>query len=149
MSTLIRTDSKSNDFQKLVALLDKGLRITDGADFSFFTQFNKLDEIKNVIVAYSCETAVGCGAFKKYSDDTAEIKRMFVKEDFRGKGIAREILTELERWVAENGYLKCILETGDVMLGAINLYQNAGYTRIANYGQYENSTRSVCMTKTL
>ena len=149
MLQIVRTNSGDANFQALVALLDKGLRVTDGDDFSFFTQFNKLDDIKHVIVAYSGEIAVGCGAFKKYSDDTAEIKRMFVREDFRGKGAAKEILAELETWAKETGYPNCILETGNVMLAAISLYENSGYKRIPNYGQYENSIRSICMQKSL
>lgn len=144
---IIRTDSDSKDFHSLVSLLDQGLRITDGDDFSFFTQFNKLDAIKNVVVIYEDEIPVGCGAIKKYDETTAEVKRMFVKEDYRGKGIAKEVLSELERWAKELGYSDCILETGNMLTNAIKLYQSSGYERIPNYGQYIGVAVSVCMKK--
>ncbi len=143
----IRTDSNNEDFQKLVVLLDQGLRITDGDDFVFFTQFNKLDTIKNVVVIYEDSIAAGCGAIKKYDDGIAEIKRMFVKEEFRGKGIAKEVLSELEHWAKELGFEECILETGIMLTNAINLYTNCGYLRIPNYGQYVGVPTSVCMKK--
>jgi len=144
---IIRTDSDNIDFHSLVSLLDQGLRITDGEDFSFFTQFNKLDAIKNVVVIYEDEIPVGCGAIKKYDETTAEVKRMFVKEDYRGKGIAKEVLSELERWAKELGYSDCILETGNMLTNAIKLYQSSGYERIPNYGQYIGVAVSVCMKK--
>lgn len=72
---------------------------------------------------------------------------MFVSPEFRGKGIAYEILKELESWATEISYSEYILETGKKMLEAIKLYERAGYSRIPNYGQYENIESSVCMKK--
>ena len=93
---LIRTKSDSPDFRSLVILLDRDLKIRDGDEHEFYAQFNKIDAIKNVVVAYFEEEAVGCGAFKPFSENTAEIKRMYVKPEFRGQRIAQNILTERE-----------------------------------------------------
>jgi GNAT superfamily N-acetyltransferase len=78
-----------------------------------------------------------------------EIKRMFVRENQRRKGIASMILDELECWTKELGFVRCILETGEKLPEAINLYQKKGYSRIANYGQYECLGSSVCLGKNL
>jgi len=147
MITLQRTDSTNPDFQKLVVQLDKELKIRDGEEHSFYNQFNKIDSIKNVIVAFQVDKAVGCGAFKHYEEDIAEIKRMFVYSEYRGKGIAQAILHELEKCAAELNYKICILETGKKQPEAIRLYEKAGYHRIPNYGQYEHVENSVCMKK--
>ena len=144
---LKRTTSEEKDFQILVEQLDQFLRITDGDDHAFYAQFNKTDNIQNVIVCYIDEYAVGCGAFKKYNEHTAEIKRMFVLPEFRGKGIAVAILKELEKWAGELNYSACILETGFKQIEAIALYKKSGYQIIPNYGQYENIDNSVCMKK--
>jgi putative acetyltransferase len=144
----IRTDSENPDFIKLVKLLDNDLRMRDGDEHSFYAQFNKIDSLKNVVVAYSEDTAVSCGAFKKY-DDTAEVKRMFTLPEHRGKGIAAQVLNELESWAAEEGYISCILETGKKQPEAIRLYEKSGYTLIPNYGQYAGVENSVCMKKPL
>lgn len=69
MINLIRTDSDNGDFRALVAELDKDLAVRDGAEHGFYAQFNKIDAIRHVVVAYLTDgTPVGCGAFKPYSD---------------------------------------------------------------------------------
>lgn len=149
MIKCMRTDSGNKDFRKLVEELDADLRIRDSEDHSFFAQFNNLDAIKQVVVAYDNDSPVGCGAIKAYSDDTMEVKRMYVSSIRRGQGIASTILKELERWTVESGFTKCILETGVKQPEAIGLYKKNGYKIIPNYGQYENVESSVCFEKEL
>ncbi len=147
MTTFKRTDSASTDFQNLVSLLDQELAIIDGDEHAFYSQFNKIQNIRNVVIAYFNEKAVGAGGFKEYKPKVAEIKRMFVLPDYRGKGIAFQILQELEKWAAESGFSESILETGNKQPEAIALYHKSGYKNIPNYGQYENVLNSVCMSK--
>lgn len=146
---IIRTDSDHPDFRTLVALLDQDLAVRDGEDHAFYAQFNKVDKIKHVVVAYLETQAIGCGAIRAYSPDTIEVKRMFVLPECRGKGIAGAVLAELEAWAAELGFLRCILETGQMQPEAIRLYQKSGYALIPNYGQYAGVENSVCMEKML
>jgi GNAT superfamily N-acetyltransferase len=147
MYTFNRTDSGDQDFKKLVVLLDEELAKRDGEDHAFYDQFNNIENIKNVIVAYAHQQPVAAGAFKKFSPQAVEIKRMFVMPAFRGRGIAFQVLQELENWAAELGYSCCLLETGKKQPEAIALYNKSGYEVIANYGQYENVSNSVCMQK--
>ncbi|HEU4497293.1 MAG TPA: GNAT family N-acetyltransferase [Flavobacterium sp.] len=122
MNSTLRTTSEHGGFKNLVRLLDYDLKIKDGNEHAFFAQYNKIDQIKNVVV-YNCGGAsVGCGAFKFYDSHTAEIKRMFVLPEYRGRGIAYKILSELESWGGELGYSSYILETGKKMTEAIKLY---------------------------
>lgn len=149
MYQLIRTDSGNKDFQALVTELDKDLAIRDGEEHGFFHQFNHIDAIKYVVLAYENEQAIACGAIKEYAGDTMEVKRMFVPMEHRGKGIASLVLAELEAWTKELGYQKCILETGVKQPEAIRLYQKNQYTKIPNYGQYADVASSVCFEKLL
>lgn len=149
MITMRRTNSDDNNFLHLVVELDKDLAKRNGDTNDFFVQFNKTDLIKNAVVAFSDNTAVGCGAMKPYDYSAMEIKRMFVQPHMRGKGIAVAVLQELEAWARELGYKKCVLETGDQMPEAIRLYQKTGYQIIPNYGPYENVASSVCFEKAL
>jgi GNAT superfamily N-acetyltransferase len=146
---LIRTDNTDENFRLLVVDLDRELAIRDGDEHAFYAQFNKLDAMLGAVVAYDGETAVGCGAFRRHSDDTAEIKRMFVRPESRGRGIARMVLAELESWAAEHGYTVCVLETGFKQPEAIALYKRSGYGEIPNYGQYAEVVNSLCMRKDL
>ena len=101
MIQIIRTTPDNPDFIQLIALLDKDIQLRDGDEHVFYAQFNKTDTIKNAILIYHEKVAVGCGAFKFYKEDVAEIKRMYVDPKMRGKGIASKILTELESWARE------------------------------------------------
>ncbi|WP_316735559.1 GNAT family N-acetyltransferase [Pedobacter aquatilis] len=147
--TLIRTDSANSDFKQLVVLLDKDLAVRDGAEHSFYAQYNKIDLIREVVVAYQDGVPVACGAIKPFSETAAEVKRMFVHPEFRKQGFAARILTELEQWAAELGYSECVLETGKKQPEAISLYQKLSYKITQNYGQYIGVDNSVCMAKTI
>jgi len=149
MINLVRTNSDNLHFRDLVALLDRDLQIRDGDEHSFYAQFNKIDKIRHVVVAYENGEAVGCGAIKEYENGVAEIKRMFVKPEQRGCGIAGSILSELESWADELNFSECILETGWKQPEAIGLYQKSGYETIPNYGQYAGVENSVCMRKSV
>ena len=149
MLPLIRTDSSHQDFQDLVRLLDADLHLRDGEDHVFYAQFNKIDSIQHVVVAYVSNQAVGCGAFKPYADRVVEIKRMFVRPEFRNQRIAQKVLQELEAWADEIGMTGCVLETGQKQPEAIRLYQRNGYEIIPNYGQYAGVENSVCMQKNI
>ena len=149
MLKIERTTSADSHFQQLVHLLDAELAIRDGDEHDFYHQFNKIDMIRHAVVAYEAELPVGCGALKRFDDSAMEVKRMFVKEDQRGKGIAADMLNELETWAIELGYAACILETGKKQPEAIALYKKAGYQIMPNYGQYQGVANSVCMRKQL
>ena len=149
MIKCIKTDSDNEDFRRLVRELDADLKMRDGEEHTFYSQFNKIDRIKHVVVAYVNSKAVGCGAIKEYSLDAVEVKRMYVQPDKRGQGIASVILKALETWTEELRYTKCVLETGKKQPEAIGLYHKNGYIVIPNYGQYENVENSVCFEKML
>jgi len=147
--TLIRTNSDNTDFRELVALLDKDLAVRDGDEHKFYAQFNKVDAIQEVVVAYHNTKPVACGAIKPFSATAAEVKRMYVHPDYRKQGIAAKILTELEHWAIELGFAQTVLETGKKQPEAIALYQKVGYQITPNYGQYIGVENSVCMLKPL
>ncbi|GHC42616.1 GNAT family N-acetyltransferase [Ulvibacter litoralis] len=149
MITLIRTNSEDENFKKLVSKLDEDLAIRDGDEHDFYHQFNGLDTIKHVVVAYNGKLPLGCGAIKKYDTAAAEVKRMYTAPESRGKGIATKILAELELWAKELSFQKCILETGLKQPEAIQLYKKNGYKIIPNYGQYAAAENSVCFEKTV
>ena len=149
MLKIIRTNSKNSDFLELVKKLDVNLAITDGDDHAFYSQFNKLDNIKNVVLAYKDQKAIACGAIKKANSESTEIKRMYVLEEHRGSGVAILIMAELENWAKELNFKKLVLETGINQKAAIAFYKKTGFVAIENYGQYQGIKESFCFGKTL
>jgi GNAT superfamily N-acetyltransferase len=145
-----RTNSQNKDFINLIKSLDAYLKITDGDDHDFYNQFNGIDVIKHVVIAYVDNKPVGCGAIKHFDSDRVEVKRMFVDAKQRGLGIAPKILNELETWAKELHYKKCILETGERQVEAVKLYHKSNYKRMnINYGQYEGVVNSLCFEKNI
>ncbi len=149
MINLVRTNSENRDFTELVKLLDTELAERDGKDHSFYAQFNSIDKIKHVVLAYENGKPIGCGAIKEFTANTMEIKRMFVSPGNRGKRIATQILSELESWAGEMSFTKCVLETGKRQPEAIGLYKMNGYKLIPNWGQYVGVENSLCFEKVL
>lgn len=146
---IIRSNAQNKDFIQLVRQLDLELAEKDGEDHAFYAQYNTLTHIQHVVLVYSNDVAVACGALKHYEDGIAEIKRMFTSPSERGKSLASTVLLELEQWAKELGYTKLILETGLKQQDAITLYSRRGYNRIPNYGQYQGVENSWCFEKDL
>jgi putative acetyltransferase len=78
---------------------------------------------------------VGCGGIA-FEDGLAEVKRMYVRPQARGRDVARTILARLEQEARVRGLTRLVLETGDAQLAAIRFYQRAGFTRCTAFGAY-------------
>ena len=145
----VKTNSLNTDFKRLVAKLDKELSIRDGEDHDFYHQFNGIDQLEFVMLAYIGDEAIGCGALKLFATDTIEVKRMYALDNFRGQRIATKLLIELEHWAQELNFKNIVLETGLRNPEAIAVYRRSGYVRIENYEQYAGIEGSVCFGKKL
>jgi len=75
----------------------------------------------------------GCGGIQRHDDTTGEIKRMWVAPGFRGAGLGRALLAELERRCADLGYTHVVLDTNATLAEAIAMYARAGYAPIERY----------------
>lgn len=146
---LHRTDNTNPHFKELVAALDKELRDRYGDIQDSYEKHNKMDFLDTVILAYENDAPVGCGCFKKFNENSVEIKRMFVKKENRGQGVAGAILGELEKWAAERGFTMTVLETAKRQPEAIALYKRMGYADMEKYGPYVHLEESICMKKVL
>lgn len=101
------------------------------------------------LVAYLDGTAVACGALRPLDDDTAEVRRMYVRRSHRRLGLASAILHALEQAAADFGYRTLRLETGYRQQPAIALYEVRGFAHIAPFGPYVDDPTSVCFEKQL
>lgn len=148
--TVTRTSAADPHFKQLIEGLDRDLRVRYQPYQAKFDAFNQVDELARVVIAYREGQPVGCGCFRPTDDPaTIEIKRMFVEPAARGLGVARQILQELEKWAAEEGYTEARLETGTKQPEAIALYHKNGYGPIDAYGPYVGLSTSVCLGKSL
>ena len=107
-------------------------------------------------VGYAGDAPVVSGAWRRRGDldlfgstESAEIKRMYVAPQARGLGLARSMLSHLERTAAQAGARVMVLETGSAQPEAITLYLSSGYTRIEGFGHYKWSPENRCFGKPL
>ncbi|MER6010270.1 GNAT family N-acetyltransferase [Streptomyces bluensis] len=82
-------------------------------------------------------------------DGDAELKRMYVVEEARGKGLARRILAALEDDARAAGRIRMVLETGAKQPEAVGLYTSSGYEPCAKFGYYRFHELSMCFAKQL
>jgi N-acetylglutamate synthase-like GNAT family acetyltransferase len=148
MIEIVRTNSESIEFKKLVQLLNADLAKRDGNTHSL-SQFNSITDIKYVVLALKNGKSIGCGAISLYDFNLMEIKRMYVSPEERGQRIGEKILTELEVWSRELESIKCILFTGSKQLEASKLYQRNGYLPIEKYGKLKDIPDCLCFAKKL
>ena len=78
----------------------------------------------------------GCGGVQFYGSEYGEIKRMFVRPQFRGLGLARLMLRHLEGYALQQGVHVLRLETGIHQKDAIRLYEKSGFQNILPFGEY-------------
>jgi ribosomal protein S18 acetylase RimI-like enzyme len=76
-------------------------------------------------------TPVTGGAFRRFDDRTAELKRIWTDAHHRRRGLGRALVTHLESEIADRGYTRVYLTTGDRQPEAVALYASMGYTRLA------------------
>nr|WP_184923914.1 GNAT family N-acetyltransferase [Saccharothrix ecbatanensis] len=105
-------------------------------------------------VGYVDDEPVACGGWRAHDVATdslrtgdAEIKRMYVADAMRGRGLARVVLASLETAARAAGRKRMVLETGLRQPEAIRLYETSGYARIDNFGVYRHHPESLCFAK--
>jgi putative acetyltransferase len=142
----------SLDAQRLIAALDAGLAELYPPEQRFGPNLKAqhlADGRGTFLVARDAGRAVGCGAIRLTDGITAEVKRMYVEPDQRGRGVGRAVLARLEAAATELGARRLVLETGTHSPDAIALYRRAGFMTIDCWGEYATSPTSVCMGKTI
>lgn len=91
-------------------------------------------------------TAIGCGAILM-KPEYGEIKRMYVRPQARGQGVARQLMQTLEAKAMQDGCRTLVLETGPTQAEALTLYERMGYRRRGPFGEYAEHPLSVFMQK--
>lgn len=149
----VRCSGINEDFVMNCQLLDMDLdrRVGKVIKRDKYKQYNQLDEIKEAIVVYVDGRAAGAGAIREYQyddiDDATELKRIFIREEFQGKGTGTRLVLELIELAKELGYKRMILETGKLLQESCHVYRKVGFKEMDNYGPYVSMPESLCMMK--
>jgi GNAT superfamily N-acetyltransferase len=142
-------ESRASSDAELTALLIAQQKELSEADGGLDGQVYLPHDDASYLVVVVGGRAVACGAWQALEPGVAELKRMYVRPAFRGRGIARQLIVALEEeaLAADRPVLR--LETGTYLPAAISLYRSAGYTPIPVFGEYVGNPFSVCFEKSL
>jgi GNAT superfamily N-acetyltransferase len=102
-----------------------------------------------MLLATLGDAPVGCVGLRRVTADTAELKRMYVRPEYRGQAIARALLAACEQTARELGYAQLWLETGTLQPEAVALYLSAGYEPVSPFGQYAGESLSIHLGRAL
>lgn len=99
-------DGSNKDFILLSSMLDSYLNNLAGGEENRaeYIPYNQPDDIECVVLVYNGDSPIGCVGFKRYDNESAEVKRVFIKNGYRGKGISRRLMNFLEYKAKEKGY---------------------------------------------
>jgi GNAT superfamily N-acetyltransferase len=92
---------------------------------------------------------VGCAGMRRRSEEDVEVKRMFVRRPFRGRGYSRDLLALVEGEARSLGFSRVLMETGLAQPEAMHLYETSGYERVPGFGHYRNEPQNRCYAKAL
>lgn len=145
------TDGTNTDFVNFSTDMEAYYnRLVNGAaNRKNFIPYNALADIKDVVIAYDENTPIACASFKKYNDKSAEVKRVWVSPEYRGRHISKELMKLVENRAKEKGFTRTILQTREACYDAVSLYRTIGYRKIDNYPPYDNMELAICFAKDL
>jgi GNAT superfamily N-acetyltransferase len=146
---VVKTTSEKSDFIFLIKTFDAYLWNRYPELKKDYWGNNLIEFNANVFICYLDEKAVACGCFKKYNEDSVELKRMFVLPEARGLGLAQLVIKEIEAEAKNQGFKLLILETLYKQTEAINFYEKSGFSIVENYEPYVGLSQSVCMSKSI
>lgn len=107
-----------------------------GEDSHYYTRYTENENIENVWVVYEENLPAGCIAYRTKTDGVGEVKRLFIRNEYRGKGISKELLNLLEKHAREQGCTKLFLDTRITLEPAVSLYRVVGFEIIFQQGLY-------------
>ena len=147
-----RVDLLSEVAQRLILALNAELEARYPEEGANFFRLDP-DEVSKgrggFFVAYLEDEPVGCGAVRCNEPGTAEIKRMYVAPQARGRGVGKQVVRKLESVARHLGVTRLVLETGPRQPEALAVYKNSGFVQIPLFGEYIGSKFSICMAKDL
>jgi putative acetyltransferase len=142
-------DPLESGVQALIAELDAFNSALYPAESNHFDSPETLASARSIfLVAEQDGALVGCGA-AKHCGEWAELKRMYLRPEVRGRGIAAAMLDTLLQWARGEGLARVRLETGHVSEGALRLYRRAGFREIPAFPPYRSDPLSIFMERAL
>ena len=107
-----------------------------GDDKRHYTRYSENENLENIWVIYSESFPIGCIAYRNKAEGVGEVKRLYIREEYRGKGISKELLRTVERYAKEQGCKTLFLDTRVTLEPAVSIYRSLGFKTVFQQGLY-------------
>ncbi len=107
-----------------------------GDDKWCYTRYSENENIKKVWAVFSDNLPIGCIAYRKKADGIGEVKRLYLKKEYRGQGISKQMLQTVESYAKERGCHTLFLDTRITLEPAVSLYRSFGFNIVFQQGLY-------------
>ena len=145
----IYTDEKDERFLKLVAELDNEYYERIGDELSKYDSYNEFKDPHVVILAFDNDIEVACASYRIFDNKSVEFKRVYVRKEYRKRGISYNLILQLEKSAIKSGFRHSYIVTGKNNQPARKLYEKLNYELIDNFGQFKDDDTVICMKKNL
>lgn len=143
----ILTDEKDERFLKLVEELDYGYYLRIGDELEKYREYNEFKKPHIVLLLLDNDRPVACASYRAFDKQNVEFKRVYVKSEYRKRGIAYRLIRTLERDAIEKGFRHSYIITGKNNKAAIGLYEKLDYAKTDKFGQFREDETVICMKK--
>ena len=128
---VVYTNGRNKDFQGLCEKLDRSLNDnTPGRKESGMTSLSKLDEIKDVFLLYKGKVAIGSAGLWHHDEGVCELIRVFINDDYRGRGLVGKVVGKIEKLAKKKGYESISLRAYSSAPYAVRAYEKLGYVSV-------------------
>jgi len=140
----------TDDVRGLIGELNQSLLALTPREFcTHMTVEQMANAATTLFVAREDGNAIACGALRRDANGIGEVKRMYTRPAYQGRGIGGKILTEIESLARSEGLTRLVLETGDRHPAAWRVYERGGFTRCGPVLDYPDTGWSVFYEKQL
>ena len=129
-------EAVGQDALELFAEHDDFMQDFLGEDRHFYTRYGEWEKLQRIWLAREEDRPAGCAAYRKKDGETGEVKRVYVKKEYRGRGISKALLGAVEDYARKDGCRKLYLDTRITLEPAVSLYRAFGFQIVFQQGLY-------------
>ena len=133
---IVSMKSADNNAINLFSLHDDYMIDFLGDDKWFYTRYNEKENLENIWLIYYDDFPIGCIAYRKKGEGVGEVKRLYIVNEHRGKGISKKLLKTVECYAKEDGCNTLFLDTRITLEPAVSIYRSFGFDIVFQQGLY-------------
>lgn len=133
---IVQMDTKDERILEIFSEHDDHMIDFLGKDSRFYTRYSESENIENVWGAYIEDQLAGCIAYREKAAGIGEVKRLFVRKEYRGNGLSKNLLDTVERHAKARGCNALFLDTRITLEPAVSIYRASGFDIILQQGLY-------------